>query len=192
MLSCSDSATFCHVLSTCQCFHTHPFHEDLRSNGYTSLRILPRFVSLWLLFRRALCQRRPRRRVGCSGQAVPCLVLRRFQQAVLVYMRSCWCMLINGHPCWWYCWIMLNAGSCWSMLMHVDALDAFYYIKFMYSNNAWSFLTAWSQRRCGGTFKGSCGLSSGLWHRIALKIFWRCRFNMIYVNKGQSSSEYVI
>ena len=30
MLSCSDSATFCHVLSTCQCFHTHPFHEDLR------------------------------------------------------------------------------------------------------------------------------------------------------------------
>ena len=89
MLSCSDSATFCHVLSTCQCFHTHPFHEDLRSNGYTSLRILPRFLSLWLLFRRALCQRRPRRRVGCSGQAVPCLVLRRFQQAVLVYMRSC-------------------------------------------------------------------------------------------------------
>ena len=89
MLSCSDSATFCHVLSTCQCFHTHPFHEDLRSNGYTSLRILPRFLSLWLLFRRALCQRRPRRRVGCNGQAVPCLVLRRFQQAVLVYMRSC-------------------------------------------------------------------------------------------------------
>ena len=100
VLSCSDSATFCHVLSTCQCFHTHPFHEDLRSNVYTSLRILPRFLSLWLLFRRALCQRRPRRRVGCSGQAVPCLVLRRFQQAVLVYMRSCWCMLINGHPCW--------------------------------------------------------------------------------------------
>ena len=94
---------FCNILScsvTCQCIHTHPFHEDLRSNGYTSLRILPRFVSLWLLFRRALCQSRPRRPVGCSGQAVPCLVLRRFQQAVLVYMRSCWCMLINGHPCW--------------------------------------------------------------------------------------------
>eukprot|EP00435_Cladocopium_sp_Y103_P049479 s491_g14.t4 len=30
---------------------------------------------------RALCRKRSRRRVGCSGQAVPCPVLRRFQQA---------------------------------------------------------------------------------------------------------------
>ena len=96
---------FCNILS-CSVHmpmfsHTSFSRRPKRSNGYTSLRILPRFVSLWLLFRRALCQRRPRRRVGCNGQAVPCLVLRRFQQAVLVYMRSCWCMLMIVDPCWW-------------------------------------------------------------------------------------------
>ena len=133
----SCSATFCHILSKCQCFHTHPFHEDLRSNGYTSLRILPRFVSLWLLFRRALCQRRPRRRVGCSGQAVPCLVLRRFQPAVLVYTRSCWCMLMIIDS------IDANVASCWCMLMHADACWCM--LIHLNSCNAWSLLTAWSQ-----------------------------------------------
>ena len=88
------SATCCHVL-TCQCFLTQSFPEVLARlcSGF-----LPRFVFLWLLFRRALCQRRPRRRVGCSGQAVPCLLLRRFQQAVL---RRCdWCMLMDVDVCW--------------------------------------------------------------------------------------------
>ena len=107
---------FCNILSCSvhiPMFSHTSFSRRPKSNAYTSLRILPRFLSLWLLFRRALCQRRPRRRVGCSGQAVPCLVLRRFQPAVLVYMRSFRCMLINGHPCWLMVIMLINGHPCW-------------------------------------------------------------------------------
>ena len=84
-------------------WHANVFSRNLSQSFPEALArlcsgFLPRFVFLWLLFRRALCQRRPRRRVGCSGQAVPCLLLRRFQQAVL---RRCdWCMLMDVDVCW--------------------------------------------------------------------------------------------
>ena len=59
--------------------------------GFVSLLLFACFLAsvVCTAVRRALCQRRPRHRVGCSGQAVPCLVLRRCQQAVLVYMGFC-------------------------------------------------------------------------------------------------------
>ena len=83
-------------------WHANVFSRNLSQSFPEALArlcsgFLPRFVFLWLLFRRALCQRRPRRRVGCSGQAVPCLLLRRFQEAVL---RRCDCMLMDVDICW--------------------------------------------------------------------------------------------
>ena len=83
-----DDVLSCFV---CQSFHTHPLQVAMARLFSGFCHILPRSAFLWLLFRRALCQRRRRRRVGCSGQAVPCLVLRRCQQAGLLYMRSGWC-----------------------------------------------------------------------------------------------------
>ena len=118
---------FCHVLSSsfmfCLLFgcHRQPFGRALATLARFLcgiLLIMWWFVVLWLCVvctavRRALCLRRPRRRVRCSGQAVPCLLLRRFQQAVLVYMRSCWFMLMMINNA--------NVGSCWCMLIHAHA-----------------------------------------------------------------------
>ena len=118
---------FCHVLSSSFMFcllsgcHRQPFGRALATLARFLcgiLLIMWWFVVLWVCVvctavRRALCLRSPRRGVGCSGQAVPCLVLRRFQQAVLVYMRSCWFMLMMIN--------IANVGSCWCMLIHADA-----------------------------------------------------------------------
>ena len=165
---------FCHVLSCSVCclFVTGNLSDEHWLHwlgfcvafcwvcGFVSLLLFACFLAsvACTAVRRALCLRRPRRRVGCSGQAVPCLVLRRCQQAVLVYMRFCWWSLmhVDANVGSWCCMLM-HADACWSLLMHLN------------SCSAWSLLTASFQQRCGGTLKPSCGLSLGFWHRIALK-----------------------
>ena len=90
--------------------------------GFVSLLLFACFLAsvVCTAVRRALCLRRLRRRVGCSGQAVPCLVLRRCQQAVLFYMWFCWWLLmhVDANVGSWCC-MPMHADACWCIWIHV-------------------------------------------------------------------------